>query len=580
MIKKHLLFLLAFLVLFASAAFAVEKESIIPVVDGESKDAIWLYKFSAGDYFLAQDVANVYKAVPSWKAASGKVLLSMNNQRLDIFVKSSRASLNGKPFGMKLPSKYVSGKLYVPASLLSAKKFSDFSGSKSEFNKENGVLTIEKIVNVYAPRFYSKYDETVLTFEVLENLDYAVEQSKNQLELQFLRGRVFEETVGIGDGVIKEVALKNTGRMAKAIVRLEEGAGDAEVNVLSKPLRVVVSVVRTDKAGPLPDSFKGECVIESSTQTINTEFVSSTSMVQEEVTSTDTASQNTQIIKSAAQKPVLAKERKVSVKNRLQAPQEVKKFKSLKAAVVMKPVAIVGNREPSLRGKRKVLVLDAGHGGRDPGAVGKNGTNEKDINLKIVKELKALFEEDGAFDVYLTRENDTFIPLYERASFANHKKADLFVSVHCNASLDRDLTGFEIYFLSENASSPEAAATEILENSVIKLETKASRERNGLENILASMVINEFINEASELCCFISGEVVKRTNQKNRGVMQAGFYVLRGTQMPSVLVETAFISNPGEEAKLNSENFRQKNADAIYDGVKKYFARRESMGKI
>ena len=566
--------------MFASAAFAVEKESIIPVVDGESKDAIWLYKFSAGDYFLAQDVANVYKAVPSWKAASGKVLLSMNNQRLDIFVKSSRASLNGKPFGMKLPSKYVSGKLYVPASLLSAKKFSDFSGSKSEFNKENGVLTIEKIVNVYAPRFYSKYDETVLTFEVLENLDYAVEQSKNQLELQFLRGRVFEETVGIGDGVIKEVALKNTGRMAKAIVRLEEGAGDAEVNVLSKPLRVVVSVVRTDKAGPLPDSFKGECVIESSTQTINTEFVSSTSMVQEEVTSTDTASQNTQIIKSAAQKPVLAKERKVSVKNRLQAPQEVKKFKSLKAAVVMKPVAIVGNREPSLRGKRKVLVLDAGHGGRDPGAVGKNGTNEKDINLKIVKELKALFEEDGAFDVYLTRENDTFIPLYERASFANHKKADLFVSVHCNASLDRDLTGFEIYFLSENASSPEAAATEILENSVIKLETKASRERNGLENILASMVINEFINEASELCCFISGEVVKRTNQKNRGVMQAGFYVLRGTQMPSVLVETAFISNPGEEAKLNSENFRQKNADAIYDGVKKYFARRESMGKI
>ncbi|MCK9582569.1 MAG: N-acetylmuramoyl-L-alanine amidase [Endomicrobiales bacterium] len=577
MIKKHLFLLIVLFTLFASAAFAVEKESIIPVVDGESKDAIWLYKFSAGDYFLAQDVANVYKAVPSWKAASGKVSLSMNNQRLDIFVKSSRASLNGKPFGMKLPSKYVSGKLYVPTSLLSAEKFSDFSGSKSEFNKENGVLTVEKIVNVYAPRFYSKYDETVLTFAVLENLDYAVEQSKNQLELQFLRGRVFEETVGIDDGVIKEVALKNTGRMAKVIVRLEEGAGNVEVNVLSKPLRVVVSVVRTDKAGPLPDSFKGECVIEGSTQTINTEFVSS--MVQEEIASTDTANQNTQIIKSAAQKPALAKERKVSVKNRLQAPQEVEKFKSLKAAVVTEPVAIVGNREPSIRGRRKVLVLDAGHGGHDPGAVGKNGTNEKDINLKIVQELKALFEEDGAFDVYLTREDDTFIPLYDRASFANHKKADLFVSVHCNASLDRDLTGFEIYFLSENASSPEAAATEILENSVIKLEAKSSQEKSRLENILASMVINEFINEASELCCFVSGEVVKRTSQKNRGVMQAGFYVLRGTQMPSVLVETAFISNPGEEAKLNSENFRQKTADSIYDAVKKYFARRESMGK-
>jgi len=579
MTKKHLFLLITLFTLFASAVFAVEKESIIPVVDGESKDAIWLYKFSAGDYFLAQDIGNIYRAVPSWKAASGKVSFAMNNQRLDIFVKSSQASLNGKPFRMKMQSKYVSGKLYVPASLLSAKKFSNFTGSKTEFNKENGVLTVEKIVNVYAPRFYSKYDETVLTFVVLENLDYAVKQDKKQLELQFLRGRVFEETVGIGDGVIKEVALTNTGRMAKAIVRFEDGAGNAEVNVLSKPLRVVVSVARTDKAGPLPDSFIGECVIEGSTQTINTEFVSSTTVAQEEITSTDTINQDTQVIKSLAQKPVLAKERKVSAKNKAQAALAEKKFKSLKAAVVTKLVAIVGNRESSFRGKRKVLVLDAGHGGHDSGAVGKNGTNEKDISLKIVKELKALFEEDGAFDVYLTRQDDTFVPIHERASFANHKKADLFVSVHCNASLDRDLTGFEIYFLSENASSPEAAATEILENSVIKLEAKSSQEKSRLENILASMVINEFINEASELCCFVSGEVVKRTNQKNRGVMQAGFYVLRGTQMPSVLVETAFISNPGEEARLNSENFRQKTADSIYDAVKKYLARKESMEK-
>ena len=574
MIKKHLLIFIVFFTLLSSMAFAVEKESIIPVVDGESKDAIWLYKFSAGDYFLAQDIANVYRAVPSWKIASGKVSLSMNNQRMDISIKSSRVMLNGKAFGIRQATKYVSGKLYVPVSLLSAKKFSDFSGTKSELNKENGILTVEKIVNIYAPRFYSKSEETVLTFAILENLNYAVEKSKNQLELQFLRGRVFEETIGIGDGVVEEVLLKNTGRMARIVLRFEEGAGNAEVRVLSKPLRVVVSIARTNKAGPLPDSFKGSCVIEGSTQTINTEFVASTSVVQEEILSTNTVNQDIQTIKS------IKKEHKYSVKKKIKIPLEEEKFSSLNGAVVSEPVAIVGNKEPSFIGTKKIIVLDAGHGGHDAGAVGKNGTNEKDINLKIVKELKALFEEDGGFDVYLTREDDTFIPLSDRASFANHKKADLFVSVHCNASLDRNMTGFEIYFLSETASSPEAAATEILENSVIKLEKRYSQGKGSLENILASMVINEFINEASELCCFVAGEVVKRTNQKNHGVMQAGFYVLRGTQMPAVLVETAFISNPGEEAKLNSENFRQKNADSIYNAVKKYFARRDSMGKI
>jgi N-acetylmuramoyl-L-alanine amidase len=222
-------------------------------------------------------------------------------------------------------------------------------------------------------------------------------------------------------------------------------------------------------------------------------------------------------------------------------------------------------------------VLDAGHGGDDPGAIGPNGTKEKDINLKIVNELKELFENDGGYRVILTRTDDTFIPLAERTQIANDQKADLFVSVHCNASINKNMGGFEVYFLNENASDPEAAATAILENSVVRLEEKPSGNKAKLQQLLWSMVVNEFINESSELCCMVGSQVVKRTKLQNRGVKQAGFYVLRGTQMPAILVETAFLSHAGEEAKLNQTKFKKQMADAIYNGVKNYAHRRQQL---
>jgi N-acetylmuramoyl-L-alanine amidase len=178
--------------------------------------------------------------------------------------------------------------------------------------------------------------------------------------------------------------------------------------------------------------------------------------------------------------------------------------------------------------------------------------------------------------VLLTRADDSFIPLVERTSFANDKKADMFIAVHCNANMNREVAGFEIYFLSENASDSDAAATAVLENSVVRLE-KPSQKRAKVQEIQWSMTVNEFINESSELCSIIGGEVSRRLKIENRGVKQAGFFVLRGAMMPAVLVECAFLSNYGEEAKLKTRKFQSSMADSIYEGVKRYEQRQENL---
>jgi N-acetylmuramoyl-L-alanine amidase len=222
--------------------------------------------------------------------------------------------------------------------------------------------------------------------------------------------------------------------------------------------------------------------------------------------------------------------------------------------------------------RKKIIVLDAGHGGEDPGAVGPNGTKEKDINLEIVYELKAIFDNDDNYEIILTRKDDTFIPLAKRTSIANECNADLFISVHCNASFDRNVNGFEIYFLSEKATDSEAAATAVLENSVLELERKTGKKNTLLQSVFLSLAITEYINECSELSGFISAETSNRLKIPNKGVKQAGFYVLRGAQMPSVLVESAFISNHVQEAKFSSKYFCVAVADSIYEGVVRYYA--------
>jgi len=220
-----------------------------------------------------------------------------------------------------------------------------------------------------------------------------------------------------------------------------------------------------------------------------------------------------------------------------------------------------------------IVVIDPGHGGKDPGAIGKNKTKEKDITLDIARRVKTILTSKG-IKTYMTRETDRFIPLGERVKIANQKKASVFLSIHCNGSKNTGRKGSETFFLAP-AKTNEAREAASLENASLLLEDNPpAKNLNDIESIIADLLHNEFLKESNELAGFIQKSLAAKTSLKNNGVSQAGFYVLVGAFMPAVLVETAFITNPGEEKLLASPTFRQKCASAIADGIlefKKHF---------
>lgn len=223
----------------------------------------------------------------------------------------------------------------------------------------------------------------------------------------------------------------------------------------------------------------------------------------------------------------------------------------------------------------KRIVLDPGHGGKDPGAIGPKGTQEKDITLKLAQELADILREKEGYEVLMTRMDDTFVPLDERTRMANKHDADLFVSVHCNASVSSKLKGFEVYFLSETASDPRADAVARFENAPLALEGKKAPTPSRVQQVLRSLVKTANINESSEVGALVHQHLDKRLQTDALGVKQAAFYVLRGAEMPAVLIEVGFLSNAREEKSLQKADYRHKISQGIVEAIKTYDLRKQ-----
>lgn len=222
------------------------------------------------------------------------------------------------------------------------------------------------------------------------------------------------------------------------------------------------------------------------------------------------------------------------------------------------------------RAKWKIdkIVIDPGHGGRDPGTRGRSGVYEKEVVLAIAKKLKKLLEKKSDIEVFMTRESDEYISLKERTQFANQKGGKLFVSIHANWNRNPHVAGATSYFLGL-AKSEEAAEIAQRENAVISYE---ANNGNGADysaemKILAAMAQNDYNKESQDFAAMIQRAIEKNTELSDRGVKQAGFYVLVGASMPNVLVETAFLSNSREEKLLKSSSFQQKMAEAIFESI-------------
>ena len=214
------------------------------------------------------------------------------------------------------------------------------------------------------------------------------------------------------------------------------------------------------------------------------------------------------------------------------------------------------------------VVIDPGHGGKDPGAIGFKGLQEKDAVLRVAKKLEAKLKENTNYRVIMTRGNDIFIPLEERTAIANAKKADLFISIHANASFNRQRNGIETYFLNY-ASDEDALNVAVRENAATK------KNLTDLQLILNDLLLNSKINESSLLAGCIQDSLFKSLSKrypkvKNLGVKRGPFYVLIGAEMPSILVEVSFITHKDEGKRLHEEGYLDLIAFSIFDGLMRY----------
>jgi len=224
----------------------------------------------------------------------------------------------------------------------------------------------------------------------------------------------------------------------------------------------------------------------------------------------------------------------------------------------------------------RTIVLDAGHGGHDSGAVGPGGLMEKDLVLDVTRRVANLVRARLAVKVLFSRDGDYFVTLRDRTSFANRERADLFVSIHANAHREVWSSGVETYFLSSEATDNEARQVAALENSVVQLEkpagggARAVSRMDTVKQILWDLAQSEFQLESSRLAEVVQDSMTQALRMPNRGVKQAGFYVLGGAAMPAILIEIGFVTNPKEERRLKESRYRDEVARAIYAGIVEY----------
>ena len=234
-------------------------------------------------------------------------------------------------------------------------------------------------------------------------------------------------------------------------------------------------------------------------------------------------------------------------------------------------------KEVKNRWRLDTIVLDAGHGGKDPGTMGQRGTKEKDIALDITKRVGLLLEKNTKLKVIYTRQEDIFIPLWKRTKIANESNGKMFLSIHLNGSPNKSAYGFETYLLRPGKTE-DAIEVASRENEVIKFEERTDnryKDLSGENLIMATMAQSVVMKESEELAAMIQEEMAKKIKSKNRGVKQAGFHVLIGASMPNILIEAGYLTNRNEEKNLRNAKYRQTIANCIYKAIVKFRYSRE-----
>ncbi|HIQ37212.1 MAG TPA: N-acetylmuramoyl-L-alanine amidase [Desulfocapsa sulfexigens] len=422
---------------------------------------------------------------------------------------------------------------------------------------------LENLTNVLPVKYWSSDNYTRVVIKASgpvryrENLLEKKGDKPRRLYLDFQESYIdpkYRSPIPIEDGLLKQI---RTAQFTPEVVRVVldiETISDYKIFSLPDPFRVIIDVrgitktasEKTVKSLPKPPSHIAAPVQEAASVMENSAIASDTSLAEiidtiivlEDFKKTKSNSQNRKSNRTAS----MPWEEQVNGKKLSLAQQ-------------------LG------LGIRKI-VIDPGHGGKDPGASA-FGLKEKDIVLNIAQKLAPILEEQTGAEVILTRSSDTFLSLEERTAIANTNEADLFISLHINAHPSPKVHGLETYYLSLSTNA-EAMRVAAFENST------STHQMSDLQDILSDIMKNSKINESSRLAGFVHNslcngiEGVQKKKFKNLGVKQAPFYVLIGAEMPAILAELAFITNPMDSENLNTDTFLDTIASAIVKGVKSY----------
>lgn len=248
-----------------------------------------------------------------------------------------------------------------------------------------------------------------------------------------------------------------------------------------------------------------------------------------------------------------------------QNPDQLSRFASFIRRDQYVPEEIMQEESKGL----SVVVLDPGHGGRSFGAKGSTGTREKDLVLSVAEKLKVRLEDGLGIKVVLTRSADYYVGLKERTAIANNNRADLFLSIHANATFRRDIAGYETYYLNFKSTDKQARSYAEAENRALGVKG-GEDDKALLEAILWDMAQTAYIQESSELAAMVQRRLVSGLKGRDRGVRQAPLAVLMGARMPAALVEIGYISNPEQEVKLSRKTHQDQIATALYRAIEDY----------
>jgi N-acetylmuramoyl-L-alanine amidase len=424
-------------------------------------------------------------------------------------------------------------------------------------------------------RHWSSPDYTRVVMDVTQDVHYErtlVERAENgnkQLQITLQQAGIAADVMlsrTIQDGILSQIQVVPDPASGARVTLDLMSMDNYRVFTLPDPYRVVIDIYGAGVKAPQPEAV-GVAPSPAPVPPSGGD-VDHVQAALAELQAKQAAEPKKEVaVKQAAQAPT-TKTPAVQPKHTAQAPAKEPTSPEVRAPelkVSSTQKKYTGSLVEQLGLKVRTIMIDPGHGGKDPGAVA-NGLREKDINLRMARILGAMLKEQG-FEVHYTRTTDKFIPLEERTAMANARNADLFISVHCNAYKDTSAKGFEVYYLNL-ATDAQAVRVAARENGV------SAKKISDMQFILSDLMLNSKINESRQMASMVEEETLRVMRPKyalsSHGSKGAFFYVLTGARMPSILVELGYLTNPEEAKKLNSDAYLTTMAQGLTRGVLAY----------